>query len=60
MYSIDFGFSGYNPLEIMTYSYNYLENGGTIYLENPYDRLKIQLAKEEKLFLTIILMETLK
>ena len=50
IYSIDFGFSGYNPLEIMTYSYNYLENGGTIYLENPYDRLKIQLAKEEKLF----------
>ena len=59
-YVIDFSFKGYNPPEIFTFSYNHIENGGTIYLENVYDKLKVKLAKGEKLYFYYISNGTAK
>ena len=47
-YSIDFCFEGYNPIEIFTTSFKYFRYGGTIYLENMYDKLKVKLVEGEK------------
>jgi len=47
---IDFGFEGYNPIDILSLNYNRLEKGGTIFIENIYDKLKINLTKGENLY----------
>ena len=48
---IDFGFEGYNPIDILSLNYNRLERGGTIFIENIYDKLKVNLIKGENLYL---------
>ena len=47
---IDFGFEGYYPIDIFSLNYNRLENGGTIFIENIYDKLKVNLTKGENLY----------
>ena len=47
---IDFGFEGYNPIDIISLNYNRLEKGGTIFIENIYDKLKVNLTKGENLY----------
>ena len=47
---IDFGFEGYTPIDILSLNYNRLENGGTIFIENIYDKLKVNLTKGENLY----------
>ena len=54
LYSLDFCFGGYSPIEIFTYSYNFFEHSGTIYLENVYDKLKVKLVEGEKLYFNYI------
>ena len=44
-YIIDFGFEGFEPLN----KFDYFEN--QIYIENIYDNLEVQLAKEEYLYI---------
>ena len=51
MYIIDFGFEGYGPIEIMSFTINSFEDRGAIYLENIYDKLKVKLLENEKLYL---------
>ena len=46
-YSIDFGFEGFEPPD-MEYNYNYEHK---LYIENIYDKLDINLAKGEYLFI---------
>jgi hypothetical protein len=47
---IDFGFEGYNPLNILTNTQIKKENG-IVYIENLYDKLETQLVKDEYLFI---------
>ena len=50
-FAIDFGFEGYNPIDVLSLNYNYLINGGTIFIENIYDKLKVNLTKGENLYI---------
>ena len=50
MFLIDFGFEGYNPIDIIDLNSNRLNEGGTIYIENTYDKLKVNLTKGENLY----------
>jgi hypothetical protein len=47
---IDFGFEGYNPIDVNSLNYNNLIQGGTIFIENIYDKLKVNLTKGENLY----------
>ena len=51
MYVIDFGFEGYGPTEILSYMSNSFEDRGAVYSENIYDKLKVKLVENEKLYL---------
>ena len=54
-YIIDFGFEGYNPSDILSLdTYNYLENQGSIFIENIYDKLKTKLVDGEYLYIYYI------
>ena len=50
MFSIDFGFEGYNPIDVNSLNYNNYDKGGTIFIENIYDKLKVNLTKGENLY----------
>ena len=52
-YSIDVGFEGYAPLhsEIFNYKKIYCNKKCYLYLPNYYDKLNIELAQDEKVFL---------
>ena len=47
-YMIDFGFKGFNPFKIQ---HIYNNEGGNIYIENVYDKLKTELVKNEYLYI---------
>ena len=47
-YMIDFGFEGFNPFKIQ---HIFKDNGGNIYIENVYDKLKTKLVKNEYLYI---------
>ena len=51
-YVISFSFKGYSPTEEISYLKNfyYLKNGGNIYIENIYDKIKTKLVEGEYLY----------
>ena len=46
-YIVDFGFEGYNPVNLEYYNIKY---GNTIFIENIYDKLKTELVENEYLY----------
>ena len=53
IYVIDFGFEGYNPMNDIYLDRNAytFANGGTVLIENYYDKLKTELVENENLYL---------
>ena len=50
-YIIDFGFEGYNPMDISSiFTFPFFENDGTIYIENIYDKINTKLVDGEYLY----------
>ena len=47
IFIIDIGFDNYNPTDILSYGNYFMKNDGYIYIENIYDKLKINLVKDE-------------
>ena len=52
---LDFGFEGYNPLDLSIQSEINPKNQGYIYIENIYDKLKSELVENEFLYLYILI-----
>ena len=50
-YIIDFGFKGYNPMDLLSFNNLSFEKDGIIYVENIYEKLKTQLVENEFLYL---------
>ena len=48
---IDFGFERYYPFILIDINSHYIPNGGNIFIENVYDKLKVNLTEGENLYL---------
>ena len=55
-YMIDFGFENYKPFRI---NHRYINKGGSFYIENFYDKLKTELARNEYLYVYSTIIQVL-